>query len=150
MSTHTIQNEDEMRMLAEDLAHNAKGGDVIGLVGDLGAGKTTFAKSFVAALGHEGEVRSPTFVLMQHYETNDEIRGRGIEQICHVDAYRIENETELWTAGLDEHLADEATVTLIEWADRAPKLQEHAQYTEIHIDFGEGSTRKVEIKKTAK
>lgn len=84
-------------------------GDVIGLRGDLGAGKTAFARALIRALGHDDEVPSPTYTLIQIYEMPGQI-------VWHVDLYRIENEDEIRELDLDA--AFEEGLTLIEWPDR--------------------------------
>jgi len=96
-------------ILASRIALSFKSGDVIALAGPLGAGKTTFARALITHLGSEGEVPSPTFALMQRYETPR-------LTICHCDFYRIEPE-ELDELGLDDALAEGAL--LIEWPERA-------------------------------
>ncbi len=111
---HEIEHGDlgAMRRLAEALALILAPGDVIALRGDLGAGKTTFARFLIHALsgGREGEVPSPTFSLLQTYET---ARGR----ICHFDFYRLSGEEETVEIGLDEALGE--AICLIEWPERA-------------------------------
>jgi tRNA threonylcarbamoyladenosine biosynthesis protein TsaE len=91
------------------LASIARAGDVITLSGPLGAGKTTLARGFIAALGHEGDVPSPTFAIVQPYEELS-------PPVWHVDLYRIESASELDELGLD---SAEDAVLLIEWPDRA-------------------------------
>jgi tRNA threonylcarbamoyl adenosine modification protein YjeE len=96
-------------ILASLIALSLKSGDVVTLAGPLGAGKTTFARALITHLGGEGEVPSPTFALMQRYETPR-------LAICHCDFYRIEPE-ELDELGLDDALNEGAL--LIEWPERA-------------------------------
>lgn len=92
------------------LAAHVKGGDAIALVGDLGAGKTTFTAGLVAALG-AGTAQSPTFSLVNEYKG-----GRLI--VWHVDLYRIERERELPELGLDDVFEDPRGIVLVEWADK--------------------------------
>ena len=86
------------------------GGEVLALVGELGAGKTHFIKGLAAGLGHTDEVTSPTFTLIHEY-----LGGR--LPLYHVDFYRIESEKEAAHLGLDDYL-DGAGVLAIEWADK--------------------------------
>jgi tRNA threonylcarbamoyladenosine biosynthesis protein TsaE len=91
------------------LAAVARPGDIITLSGPLGAGKTALARGLIAALGHEGEVPSPSFAIVQPYEDVD-------PPVWHVDLYRIERASELDELGLD---AAANAVLLVEWPARA-------------------------------
>ena len=90
-------------------AGRARHGDIITLSGPLGVGKTALARGFIAALGHSGEVPSPSFTIVQPYEELD-------PPVWHVDLYRIEDAAELEELGLDS--AGEC-VLLVEWPERA-------------------------------
>lgn len=95
--------------LAARLAHVARAGDLLCLVGDLGAGKTQFAKGFAAGLGVEDRVVSPTFVLMAEYA--------GRVPLFHLDLYRLHDAADALAGGLlDDRQA--AGVALVEWAER--------------------------------
>jgi tRNA threonylcarbamoyladenosine biosynthesis protein TsaE len=97
------------RALGAALAAAARPGDVIGLVGELGAGKTQLAKGFGAGLGVSQTINSPSFVLMAEY--------RGRLPFFHLDLFRLADATEALAGGLvDERQAE--GVTLIEWAER--------------------------------
>ena len=91
------------------LAAALDGGDAIALVGELGAGKTTFVAGLVAALGGQ-PAHSPTFALVHEY-------GGGRLVVWHVDLYRIQRAAELPELGLDELLGDPRGVVIVEWAD---------------------------------
>ncbi len=107
----TLDDVDLVRLdiLASRLALALKTGDVVALGGPLGAGKTTLARALVGRLGGEGEVPSPTFALMQRYETERLV-------VTHCDFYRLEP-PELGELGLDDALAE--GVVVIEWPERA-------------------------------
>lgn len=94
------------------LAAVARPGDVILLDGPLGAGKTSLARGFLAALGLAGEAPSPSFAIVQPYAP-PEVRV----PVLHVDLYRVEDAGELAELGLDDALGD--AVLLVEWPDRA-------------------------------
>lgn len=97
------------------LAAQLRGGDVLGLVGPLGAGKTTAVQALAAAMGVTKRPRSPSYTLLQPYELPTEVRG--IRTLVHVDAYRVSG-PELMDAGLAEYLADPHALVAVEWADR--------------------------------
>jgi len=97
--------------LGATLASVLRSGDVVTLSGDLGTGKTTFARGLLQALGFEGEVPSPTFPIVIPYAP-PELRL----PLWHVDLYRIEDPREIVELGLDEARLD--SVLLIEWPER--------------------------------
>jgi tRNA threonylcarbamoyladenosine biosynthesis protein TsaE len=103
--------EDEQATVAfgNELAPLVKPGDVITLAGPLGVGKTALARAMLAAMGHEGEVPSPTFAIVQPYEQLE-------PPVWHVDLYRIEHPSEIAELGLD---AAAGAVLIVEWPERA-------------------------------
>lgn len=101
-----------MNAFAAKFAKTLKGGEVLALVGDLGAGKTLFVKALAKALGVKAVVQSPTFLLMKCYPI------KKIQELCHIDAYRIKSSKELLNIGAGEKIGNPETVTAIEWADR--------------------------------
>jgi tRNA threonylcarbamoyladenosine biosynthesis protein TsaE len=118
----TIKSLKEMNVFAAKFAKTLKGGEVLALTGDLGAGKTAFVKGLAKALGVKQVVQSPTFLLMKCYPLKAHTMDHGPRTICHVDAYRIENERELMSIGVGEKLEDPAAITVIEWADLVKKI----------------------------
>ena len=101
--------------------------DIIALKGDLGAGKTTFARGFIRARGCTEEVPSPTFTLVQVYEL-------GAAAIWHFDLYRIKSPEEAWELGIEDAFSD--GLSLIEWPERlGPLLPPHR--LEIELLFGD-------------
>lgn len=99
------------RRVATGLGRDTTSGLVIWLQGQLGAGKTVFARHFLQALGVDGRVKSPTYSLVEPYRLGD---GRSA---WHLDLYRIADPSELEWLGLDE-LGDSAAVVLVEWPER--------------------------------
>jgi len=104
-----LEDEAATAHLGADLARGARAGDVITLSGPLGVGKTALARGFIAALGHQGEVPSPSFAIVQPYEELD-------PPVWHVDLYRIEDPSEIEELGLD---AAADAVLMVEWPERA-------------------------------
>ena len=104
---HTVKNIEETYALAKQIASTLKGGEVILLSGDLGAGKTTFTKGLAKALGIDDEVTSPTFTILNVYED-------GRLKLNHLDMYRVESADELAELGIEDCFDDDS-VTVIEW-----------------------------------
>lgn len=101
-------------LLAGELRPLRKGAAVVALVGDLGAGKTTFVQGFARALGVKENVLSPTFVLMKIYP----LVMRRFRHLVHIDCYRTASPDELVHLGFRELVKDRGAIVLIEWADR--------------------------------
>ena len=109
------------------LAARLRQGDVIALFGPLGAGKTTLARGLLRGLGHQGDVASPTFPIVQAYAP-PETRI----PVWHVDLYRIEHVSELEEIGLGDILGEAALI--IEWPDRLPALWPDALRLTLAVD----------------
>jgi tRNA threonylcarbamoyladenosine biosynthesis protein TsaE len=110
MATFISNNPAETESLGERWGRAAKRGLVIGLSGDLGAGKTQLVKGIARGLGVTAPVHSPTFMLVNEY-------GGGRLRLFHLDLYRLETRTQIVSAGLEEFLQPEG-VAVIEWAER--------------------------------
>ncbi len=104
-----LEDEPATARLGAKLAVLARAGDVIALSGPLGVGKTALARGFIAALGHPGDVPSPSFAIVQPYDALD-------PSVWHVDLFRIEDPAEIEELGLD---AAAEAVLLVEWPERA-------------------------------
>jgi tRNA threonylcarbamoyladenosine biosynthesis protein TsaE len=105
----SLKNEAATAELATKIAGVCEPGDVIALVGDLGVGKTSFARAFISACGGDGEVPSPTFTLVQVYELPK-------SHIYHFDLYRIEEPEEIFELDIEDAMY--SGISLIEWPDR--------------------------------
>lgn len=105
--------EEKTKLLASKIANVCKKGDVFALYGTLGAGKSTFSRHFIQSLVGNIDVPSPTFTLVQVYETND-------FEIYHYDMYRLKSENEAYELGIEE--AFYGAVNLIEWPEKIDKL----------------------------
>jgi tRNA threonylcarbamoyladenosine biosynthesis protein TsaE len=122
-----LPDETATAALAERLAGIAAPGDVVALAGELGSGKTTFARAFIAARGAGEEVPSPTFTLVQTYQAET-------VSIWHFDLYRLQAPEEAWELGIEEALAD--GISLIEWPDRLGPLLPPGRL-EVALEFGD-------------
>lgn len=124
------------RALGAALADAARPGDLISLVGDLGAGKTQFAKGFGAGLGIDATIVSPSFVLMAEY--------RGRIPLFHVDLYRLADAAEAMAGGLVDERQVEG-VTLVEWAERMADAMPEERL-DVIIDGGGDEPRRISIR----
>jgi len=106
-----LKNEEEQLRLAAQIAMNTPPGSVIFLDGDLGTGKTTLVRGFLQSLGFTGNVKSPTYTLVEPYIIDK-------QQIYHFDLYRLASPDELEYAGGRDYF-DGRSICLIEWPDKA-------------------------------
>ena len=119
------------RVIANDLGAILRPGDIVRLVGEMGAGKTTFVRMLAQSFGiAESAVSSPTFVIMNIYD-----RGKGNPPLAHMDCYRLGDESELDALGWDQ-IVDSGAIILIEWPDRiASAIPEDSLTINIdHVD----------------
>lgn len=132
MKKYLVKTEKETQSLAAKIASKFKGGEIIALEGELGAGKTTFTKGLAKSLGIKKHITSPTFVLMKiHPVQNSNFR---VQALVHVDCYRLDEPQELFYLGIEEYLNQPETVVVIEWADKIKNyLKKFKKLTRIQI-----------------
>ena len=135
MPVYRTASEEETIALGERLARELPSKQVVLLIGQLGAGKTTLAKGIVKGLGAASpdEVSSPTFTLIHEYGG-----------VYHVDLYRLDDRRELATLELED-LFDREAIVLIEWGERFPQILP-PERTEISIRAGAGDEREIEVR----
>jgi tRNA threonylcarbamoyladenosine biosynthesis protein TsaE len=129
-----LADVEETMEIGRRLAELSRAGDVIALSGPLGVGKTTLVRGFLAGLGHEGEVPSPSFAIVQPYEELE-------MPAWHVDLYRLRDPSELAELGLED--AGDA-VLLVEWPEHAG---DHAWRAALRLtlDFAEAGARRLTV-----
>ena len=132
--TMRIHSVKEMMAMGAAIARESEAGAVIGLVGDLGAGKTHWVKGFVAEIGCAAEVTSPTFGLVHEY-------AGGRLPVSHFDFYRLGSAEELISLGWDEYL-ESGGVVVAEWADKFPSLMP-AETRWFYFTIGADGVREV-------
>ena len=127
-----------MEGLGARISARLQAGDVVSLSGDLGAGKTTLARSVLLALGHKGEVPSPTFTIIETYDAPP-LRV----PVVHADFYRIEDPRELIEIGLDDYRDGAALIA--EWPEKAGGFSNEPGCLQITLEIvGQGRTAIVE------
>ena len=125
-----------MEALGGRIAERLRAGDVVALSGGLGAGKTTLARAIIAALGHPGEVPSPTFTILETYDALD-------PPLVHADFYRLERVEEAEELGLDDYR--EGRALLAEWPENASGFVHEPQCLAIALEIaGNGRVAIVE------
>ena len=138
-----ISNESELILFGASFVKNYKGGDIILLKGDLGAGKTTITKGFAKGLGVKEVVKSPTFTYMQIYETTNH---PDVEHMIHIDTYRAKNTEQLQDIGVGEYILDNKNISIIEWPEKIYPLIKDKPYTEISIEHTPDNKRRITTK----
>src|SRR3954471_23815955 len=135
--TYASSSVDHTEQIAAEFARTLRGGEVIALRGDLGAGKTHFVRGLVRGLG--GDVRSvssPTFVLLNVYD-----RGRLV--VYHLDAYRVQGPEDFESIGFSE-LLEQGGVVVVEWASRVKGMLPNSAI-KVQIDAVTETARMIEI-----
>lgn len=136
---HRIHSESELIGFAREFSESVKPGTVVALSGELGAGKSVFARALMRALGVADAVMpSPTFAIVQEYA------GRA-GPIAHMDWYRLGCAEELEAIGVHEYMRP-PWVCIVEWPERADGLiPDHARRLRIHLVPGQPEAREIEI-----
>ncbi|MFC1598640.1 tRNA (adenosine(37)-N6)-threonylcarbamoyltransferase complex ATPase subunit type 1 TsaE [Patescibacteria group bacterium] len=148
MKRYISKTEEQTYQIAAKLASKLKGGEIIALQGDLGAGKTIFTKGLAKALGMKNQITSPTFVLMKVYPIGH--KPSAISQFVHIDCYRLDDAQELFYLGIEEYLNKKDTIVVIEWADKIkPYLKEFKNIFWLKIAINQ-EKRSFEINKLDK
>ncbi len=143
MEKHTLKEGDWSNFIQKNIIPKCvqkEDACTFALVGDLGAGKTTFSKTFLHTLGVKQHIQSPTFSIINSYDISFE----NFTKVFHIDVYRIEDMKELEILHIDEIFSNPQNIVVIEWAD---KIRAHISKNALWMHFGHDTleTRVVEI-----
>lgn len=131
------KSAEETRGAAKTWLKTGPKANVVALIGNLGAGKTTFTQAVAQSLGITENITSPTFVLEKIYK----LKGQKRANLIHIDCYRLDKPEELLHLGWQEISGDKNNLILVEWADKFPELFESAE--KIYFNHGEGDQREI-------
>lgn len=135
-----LQDESALQRLALAFARSLRAPLVIYLQGDLGAGKTTFARALIQGVGYPGRVKSPTYGLLESYQA-------GGFDFLHLDLYRIENPAELEYLAISDQFTENG-ILLIEWPEKAPDALPAADLLMKFRETGESRSMECEVHST--
>lgn len=122
LSKSSVITKKTASLLAKEILktkNRFKGAFTIGLIGNLGSGKTTFIQGFIKAAGIKKRITSPTFLIIKNYRLK---RTKKYQSIYHIDAYRIKKINELRSLNFSEIINNPKNIILIEWADKIKKI----------------------------
>jgi tRNA threonylcarbamoyladenosine biosynthesis protein TsaE len=139
MKEFISNSEERTEQIASELAAKLSPGAVVALHGNLGCGKTVFARGFARALGVTDYVTSPTFTIVQEYPITE------TRHLYHLDLYRIGNEDDAIAFGIDEYLLDPEAFCLLEWPTRIQELWPDT-IVEVFFEHIDEERRSIKIK----
>lgn len=139
MEVFESNSAQKTQKIGADLAKKFKNGAILALVGDLGAGKTTFTQGFAEGLGIKDKVISPTFVLIRQHKFGHD------QTLFHVDLYRLEGDIDIKSLGLEDMFKHKQDIVLIEWAE---KVKDKLPKETIWLNFEklDSDSRKISVK----
>jgi tRNA threonylcarbamoyladenosine biosynthesis protein TsaE len=135
MATFISHSPAETESLGAEWGRAAKSGWVVGLSGNLGAGKTQLVKGLARGLNVVEQIRSPTFALVNEYA------GERLP-LFHLDLYRLETREQIIGAGLEEYFYQQRGVAVIEWIERWTKAEEHSPVKDTRVNLNGAPTQK--------
>src|SRR3990167_10109752 len=154
MKKFVSNNPEELKKIAKDLADNLMsrsrldiggGALVLALMGDLGSGKTMFARAFAEALGVKEKIKSPTFIIFRKSKVADKKwQEKVFKYFYHFDVYRINSEKEILNLGWEEIISNPENIVLVEWADKIEKILPKG-CVKINFKHLKGDKREIEI-----
>jgi tRNA threonylcarbamoyladenosine biosynthesis protein TsaE len=146
MATFTSHSPEETFALGEAWGQEATAGWLIGLTGDLGAGKTQLVKGLARGLGISSRIQSPTYALVNEY-------NGGRVSLAHLDLYRLDTPEQIRGAGLEEFFHQPRGVVVVEWCERWPEFRAEpanlsARLRRVRIEWMSENTRRITYEDT--
>ena len=133
--TCVSHSEEETKKIGKKIGKKLKKGDLVGLYGELGSGKTVFAKGIASGLKSKAQVKSPSFTIINEY--------RGEYTIYHIDLYRIDRADDLIKLGFDDYFYGNG-VCVIEWAEKISDYLPPKGF-DVHINILDETTREIKV-----
>lgn len=132
---YVSKSQSETAEVAADFAKKVEDGSLVYLIGELGAGKTTFVKALAGKLGVKERVLSPTYTIVRYHPLKQD------QTLYHIDLYRVKDNVDLSSIGLEEALENPKNIILVEWADNLdPKKADYLVYF-----YKDGNERRIRI-----
>jgi tRNA threonylcarbamoyladenosine biosynthesis protein TsaE len=142
MDNITTHSDQQTLDFAQKFVEKIVPGDVLLLHGELGGGKTTFVKGLAVGLGISAIITSPTFTLVRSYDTTHST----IKKLYHLDLYRLKDNDDYQSFGLDEMLDDKSGIVVIEWPEKITLPIKNAW--NIYFEHRDGTSRVITVKKS--
>ena len=130
-------SEQMTQSLGHQIGATLSGGSTVALHGDLGSGKTVFTRGIAKGMGISEPITSPTFNLVQEYQGEQ-------WTLYHIDLYRINNEYDALSLGIEDFFYNNKAVTVVEWAERAQEIIENIYY-QVYIAYEDLTKRRIDI-----
>jgi len=140
IKTFITKSPEETESLGAETAKGLQSGDIIGLLGELGGGKTCFVRGLARGLGVKGHVKSPSFNILNIYDA-----AAGGLPLYHMDLYRLGGEGDFFEAGLEDYIYSEG-VSVIEWADKVTGLIEKCAVV-VSFSYVNESRREITVRR---
>jgi tRNA threonylcarbamoyladenosine biosynthesis protein TsaE len=143
--TVITKNFEETRELGEKIVRKLNDTNILALYGNLGSGKTTFTQGLAKGLGIDQKIISPTFIIVRKYELGSNNQNLRFKNFYHIDLYRIADEGDIKSLGLEEILDDKSNIVAIEWPEKIENILPN-KIMRLYFEYLENDKREIKIK----